>query len=715
MLYRSFITIVMVVAATSVATLAEEVPFEASWAASGHADASSEAFMHWGVEPNTVQTTCARCHSGTGFQDFIGADGSAVGVVDVAPLVGSTVDCTACHNTATISMHSVVFPSGAEVTDLGSEARCMQCHQGRESTISVDQKITDANVPDDDTVSSLLSFRNIHYFAAGATQYGGLVLGGYQYVGKSYDIKFAHVEGLDTCNSCHDPHSLEIKTDICAGCHVGVATKEDLKNIRFVGSASDYDGDKNVTEGIAAEIEGLKTILYSAIQAYASGTIGVPIKYVPSTHPYWFKNDGVTKYADWTARLVKATYNYQFSMKDPGGFAHNGKYVIQLLYDSIEDLNPARVTGLERNDAGHFAGSEEPFRHWDEDGEVSASCSKCHSAEGLPFYLETGITVAQEISNGFKCTTCHNAIPGYTRYQVDEVEFPSGAVLSLGDPNTGNLCISCHQGRESTVSVNAAIAGKALDTVDSSLKFKNSHYFPAGATLLGAEAKGAYEYMGKSYSGRTRHTEVPSVDSCTECHDTHTLKVKVQNCRFCHNVVTGPRDIRKDKTKDYDGDGSSSEPLVGEVETLQDDLYAAIQAYARNVAGVPIIYSTSHPYFFIDTNGNGNVDPGEDSSSNKYNAFTPRLIQGTYNYQYVMKDPGAYAHNASYIIQILYDSIADLGGDTTGMVRPGATNTSQECGDPTHPYPTGDLNLDCIVDFKDVAAICTHWMDDTNP
>jgi hypothetical protein len=27
------------------------------------------------------------------------------------------------------------------------------------------------------------------------------------------------------------------------------------------------------------------------------------------------------------------------SQKDPGRYAHGGKYIIQLLYDSIEDLN----------------------------------------------------------------------------------------------------------------------------------------------------------------------------------------------------------------------------------------------------------------------------------------------------------------------------------------------------------------------------------------
>jgi hypothetical protein len=692
-----------------------QIPFEEAWTSSGHADAESEAFMHWGVEPNTVSTRCANCHSGTGFMDYIGADGSAVGIVDVAPVVGPTVDCVACHNSATSNMDSVVFPSGVEVADLGSEARCMHCHQGRESTVSVDTRIADAEVIDDDTIDEDLSFRNIHYFAAGATQYGGVVMGGYQYIGKSYDVKFAHVEGLDTCISCHDPHSLEVRVDLCGSCHENVTGHEDLKNIRDVGSTMDYDGDGGVGESIDDEIDGLRDILYAAIQDYATG-IGHPILYDSHSYPYWFNAGDSSRYGSWTARLVRATFNYQFSMKDPGAFAHNGKYLIQLLYDSIEDLNPGLVAGLHRDDVGHFAGSTEAFRHWDDDGEVSASCSKCHSADGLPSYLETGVTTTQEMSNGLKCSTCHDAIPEFTRYEVDEVEFPSGAVLSTGDPNTANLCLNCHQGRESTVSVNATIAGKALDTASSSLRFRNSHYFPAGATLLGSEAKGAYEYMGKAYNGRFEHRS--NFDSCTECHDSHSLEVKTDVCAFCHSNGNDPRDYRT-SVPDYDGDGNTAEGIAGEVETLHEALYAAIEDYAANVSGVPILYASNYPYVFIDTNGNGQADPGENTRSNAYNAFTPRLLQAIYNYQYVKKDPGAFAHNPRYIIQVLYDGLESLGTqvtvDMTGMVRPGAQNTSQACGDATHPFPKGDLNQDCRVDLLDFAILCDHWLQDNNP
>ena len=104
---------------------------------------------------------------------------------------------------------------------------------------------------------------------------------------------------------------------------------------------------------------------------------------------------------------------------------------------------------------------------------------------------------------------------------------------------------------------------------------------------------------------------------------------------------------------------------------MRDDLYVAMQAYATESVGTGVVYdSHSHPYFFIDTNGNGEVDADEVNSGNRYNTWTPRLLRAAYNYQYVQKDPGAFTHNAPYILQVLYDSIEDIGGDVSAMMRP---------------------------------------------
>ena len=111
-----------------------------------------------------------------------GCDGSEEGVVNQPAELGTTVECVACHNDVTLTKESVTFPSGVTIEHLGDESRCMECHQGRESGPDVDAEIADAGMTEDvDTVSGDLGFLNIHYYAAAATQYGGLVKGGYQY------------------------------------------------------------------------------------------------------------------------------------------------------------------------------------------------------------------------------------------------------------------------------------------------------------------------------------------------------------------------------------------------------------------------------------------------------------------------------------------------------------------------------------------------------
>ena len=655
-----------------------EVPFQELWESSGHADASAEAFVHWNEDdPAVVPADCAKCHSTPGFQDFIGLDGSAFGSVEEDHPTGTTVECQACHNDVTLSLTSVVMPSGIELTGLGDEARCMQCHQGRESKVSVDEAIAAAGV-DDDTVSEDLGFRNIHYYAAAASKYGTLAKGGYEYDGQTYDANFAHVTQFDTCIECHNMHTLQVRVEQCSECHTNVTEVEDLKDVRMPGSQVDYDGDGDTEEGMYYELEGLRAVLLQAIQAYGSEQLGTDIGYNEAAYPYFFidpngdgeisEDEAITdnSFSSWTPRLVKAAYNYQVSLKDPGAFAHGGKYIIELLYDSISDLNtvvssPVDLSTANRVDDGHFAGSEEPFRHWDgeEDGGiVPPTCSKCHTAEGLPLFLEDNTTISQHASNGFQCTTCHSSLETFERYVVEDVTFPSGATIDSGNNDT-NLCMNCHQGRTSTVSVNQAIGDTDPDTVDENLRFQNIHYFAAGATRYGTEVKGAYEFDGKTYVGLFEH--VPAAVNCTECHTAHGLDVQVDKCSGCHQGIEGAEDlfnIRIDPT-DWDGDWDTEEGLAGEIETMRESLLVAMNEYAANTDGVdPIAYDgAAYPYFFNDA-GEG------------YATWTPRMLQAAYNYQYATKDPGAFAHNGKYILQVLFDSIENLGGETSGMTRP---------------------------------------------
>ena len=95
----------------------------------------------------------------------------------------------------------------------------------------------------------------------------------------------------------------------------------------------------------------------------------------------------------------------------------------------MADLNsqltqPIDMSAMHRIDAGHFAGSEEAFRHWDSDGAVPGTCAKCHSRDGLESFLREGINVSSTPSNGFLCENCHNDLTKFTRYSVTYGQVP---------------------------------------------------------------------------------------------------------------------------------------------------------------------------------------------------------------------------------------------------------------------------------------------------
>ncbi|MCA9686917.1 MAG: OmpA family protein, partial [Myxococcales bacterium] len=274
----------------------------------------------------------------------------------------------------------------------------------------------------------------------------------------------------------------------------------------------------------------------------------------------------------WTPRLLRAVYNYHTARQDYGAYAHNGRYIVKLLHDSISDLNgqlsdPVDLSKADRNAPGHFNAASEAARHWDEDESVSASCSKCHSgATGYRFWVEHGATLeVSETDNGMECFTCHDSFGSeYATLTVPSTSYPGG--ISLEHPGNDNMCATCHSGRESKATIDAAIAGN-------NLRFLNVHYLPAAAVRNGNLSAVGYQYDGKVYAGHLQHE---SRTQCTGCHEpgnsNHTFMIEdvwENTCRTCHNDQTGPEQIRTEHLLDYDGDGNTGETLVAELDGLE--------------------------------------------------------------------------------------------------------------------------------------------------
>ncbi len=320
------------------------------WWESAHADASAEAFVHWNEDdPAEVPARCAKCHSGQAFLDYLGMDGSTAMQVDMPGEINSVISCEVCHNEGADVLTMVTFPSGAELEMAYGDALCGTCHSGMSAGNSV---VSSSEGFEDDEVVPEAGFITPHYAFAASTNYGADAMGGYEYEGKTYVGKFEHADGVDTCTSCHEPHSLHMRKDygndanLCAACHSNVSGYPDYREVTV--DEIDYDADGQV-EGLYHEIQGVQDILYASIQAYAAETIGTPIGWA-NQYPYLFiDTDGngeiegdeaafPNQYAEFTPRLLRTAFNLQYSLKEPAAYVHNGKYVLQLLYDSIADL-----------------------------------------------------------------------------------------------------------------------------------------------------------------------------------------------------------------------------------------------------------------------------------------------------------------------------------------------------------------------------------------
>ena len=212
---------------------------------SGHADAASEAFTHWNEDdPAEIPPVCARCHSSDGFRDFVGADGSEAGKVDMPAQINDPISCTACHNDAAHALDSVSFPSGTEVTGTGVNSVCMSCHGAMSAGTAV-EKANEGKEPDVPMADS--SLMGPHYYHAAAVHQGADAGVGYQYEGKTYVGVFEHADTVNSCTECHDPHSLHTQSvpnsdaNLCSTCHSDVSGFADYRKVLM--SIVDYFGD----------------------------------------------------------------------------------------------------------------------------------------------------------------------------------------------------------------------------------------------------------------------------------------------------------------------------------------------------------------------------------------------------------------------------------------------------------------------------------------
>lgn len=305
-------------------------------------------------------------------------------------------------------------------------------------------------------------------------------------------------------------------------------------------------------------------------------------------------------------------------------------------------------------------------------GDTTVTCVTCHDPHASKTGKNVRVPVNLSINSLFVDAT-KNPRGGINKF-LDGTDIPSGV-------GTGIVCLFCHQGRQSGLSVYLNIKGRGTDPyadpnkVIGSFNFINPHYLEGGAIVW---SRNTWEYIFSGVpqrytTGNASHQE----KNCAGCHMSeasangleggHTWRPKLETCQECHGNVANFLDIQA--SADYDGDGvvKTTHEEIGTltrdgVGTKGTGLLGQLVAALKTKG---IYYNPdSNPYFFTSTGAN-------------YTAWTTNTLTPAFDLGFLYKSRNAlYVHNAKYIVQILQDSLKALGVTPTGVRPQGDRNAT---------------------------------------
>jgi len=290
-----------------------------------------------------------------------------------------------------------------------------------------------------------------------------------------------------------------------------------------------------------------------------------------------------------------------------------------------------------------------------------ATCQPCHTGNGFMYFINnnqdtTGLgakwVLTRDAGTPISCQVCHDPHGNDNPYQLRTMSL-KGDTLKNGymlpanlRKSTGNLCMNCHGGRYS-VKYRITTAAPYYGWAD---RFY-AHYNEQGDVFLGS---GGYQYGDDSFTGLMSHAGVEG--GCSGCHmqkrinrldgggnmlANHSFSMSdtlfatgvwkpTDVCVPCHGEIEDFNDIRG--MYDYDRNGK-----IEGVQTEVKGLLAALKAK------LPIDSTTNEP-----------VNMRKDSLKVKNR---PDLIQGVWNYYFILNDRSNGVHNTKYTVRLLYKSL----------------------------------------------------------
>jgi hypothetical protein len=312
---------------------------------------------------------CVGCHTGIGFAQRM--DG--VTNIDTSYM---PINCAGCHdphdatNPHQVRAYgSVVLADHTSITNAGTSATCMSCHQARVSatnyvdTTAGNSRFGPHHGPQTDMFMGVNGYTygqaipssahrdaitnscvTCHMQATPATTNAGFLLVG----GHTFSVIYTN-----------GPTNIEY-TAACQQCH-GAITSFNLVR-------EDYNGD-GIIEGVQTEVQHLLDQLAVLLPPVGQAKSALAID------------------STWNKQQLRAAYNYEFVWEDRSHGVHNTAYAVGLLKASIADL-----TGVP-NSTGLMSASDLAFYKWQVQyfgsaTVANAAANASPAGDGIPNWLK---------------------------------------------------------------------------------------------------------------------------------------------------------------------------------------------------------------------------------------------------------------------------------------------------------------------------------------
>ncbi len=289
---------------------------------------------------------CQVCHTNEGFVDSVSGKQIDPNAFVRYPSPPGCFTCHAPHERGNMSLRTVapVKLVNGQVFDVGNGNLCANCHHARQTAtaLAVPTPANKISVP----------------WGAHHGPQGDVIMGtnAFEFPGKVYGSS-AHKDVVkDGCVDCHmrlpsgryalspdvGGHSFKVKgmvhevlklnTSGCISCHKDIAQVPG-RDVFNVIAQEDYDRD-GTKEPTQDEVTGLLNRLVNTSGTGLLQKLPLPL----------YKPDGsFNTTGSPTVRPVvemAGLYNYKLILEDGSRGIHNTKYVIQVLYDTIQALDP---------------------------------------------------------------------------------------------------------------------------------------------------------------------------------------------------------------------------------------------------------------------------------------------------------------------------------------------------------------------------------------